>query len=196
LVWVSRVRRRISIALAVVLAVVAGIASASLVSPGTAAEPLLVRDELPAGSVETGSPLADPRGGPSWAVRVLDGETSMRCIVAGRVQGSAFGPVDAKGRVQDSGTVTRGSCADPQAEPLQIALARYPQTAGTGARSVLFGVASAEVKSVEVVTPGVQGPVTLDAARTFLVVSEGLTSPGESTVEVTLTDGTTRSYRL
>jgi hypothetical protein len=190
------VRRRISIALALVLAIVAGIASASVVSSGTASEPLPARDELPAGSVETGAPNADPRGGPPWAVRVLDGDTSTRCIMAGRVEGNAFGPLDRSGHVADSGAVPRGSCADPADGPLQVALARYADTAGTGARSVLFGVASANVTSVAVDAPGVTGPVTLDATRTFLVVSEGLTPPDACNVEVTLTDGTTRSYRL
>lgn len=189
-------RRRISIALAVLLAVVAGIASASLVSPGAASEPLLARDELPAGSVEDGDPVADPLGGPPWAVRVLDGNTSVRCIVAGRVEGTAFGPVDASGHVEDSGVVPRGSCDDPQAGPAQVVLARYAGTTATPSRSVLFGIVSADVTSVEAIAPGATGPVQVDAARTFIVVSDGLTPVGECTVEVTLTDGTTRSYRL
>jgi hypothetical protein len=189
-------RRRIAIALAMAVAVVAGVASASMVSPGTASEPLPARDDLPAGSVEGGSPVADTHGGPQWAVRVLDGDTSWRCIVAGRVEGNAFGPVDAQGHVHDSGTVLRGSCADPQDGPLQVALARYPDTAGTGPRSVLFGIASADVTGVDVEGPGISGPVTLDSARTFLVVSDGLTPQGACTITVTLTDATTRSYRL
>ncbi len=189
--------RRIAIVLAAVLAVVAGVASASIVSPGTASEPPPpARDELPAGSVRTGAPVADPRGGPPWAVRVLDAETSSRCIVVGRVEGGAFGPVDASGEVRDTGLVRRGSCADPAGEPLQVALARYAYTGGTGPRSVLFGVVSADVASVEVVAPGFSGPVAVDADRTFLVVSEGLTYGGECTIKVTFTDGTARSYDL
>jgi hypothetical protein len=190
------VRRRISIALALALAVLAGIVSASIVSPGAAAPPLPARDELPAGSVVEGSPVADPEGGPPWAVRVLDGDTSFRCIVAGRVEGTAFGPVDVSGQVTDTGTVTRGSCADPQADPAQVALARYADSAGAGARSVLFGIVSNDVTTATVVAPGAQGPVELDAARTFIVVSNGLTPAGASTVEVTLTDGTRRFYRF
>lgn len=189
-------RRRISITLALLLAIAAGIASASVVSPGTASAPLPARDELPAGSVVAGLPVADPRGGPPWAVHVFDGDTSWRCIMAGRVEGDAFGPVDASGHVTDSGAVARGSCANPQAEPAQVALVRYAGTAGAGARSVLFGIVSEDVTSVTVVAPGATGPVQLDPARTFIVVSDGLTPPGESTIEVTMTDETTRSYRL
>ena len=179
------------------LAVVAGIASASLVAPGTAAEqPVNGRDELPSGDVQTGETVADPQGGPPWAVRIFDGETSERCIVAGRTDGTAFGPVDASGQIHDRGAVASGGCDDPADEPVQVAVMRYADTGGTGPRSVLYGVAAANVTSVEVVAPGFSGPVTLDARRTFLVVSDGLTDKGASSVVAVLSDGTTRSYQL
>ncbi len=192
----SGMRRPIAITLATLLAIVAGIVSASLVSSGTASEPLPGgRDELPAGSVQTGAPVPDPHGGPPWAVRVFDADTPLRCIVTGRMDGDAFGPVDTAGHVIDTPPVARGGCADPDAEPLQVALARYADTGATGPRSVLFGVAGDDVTSVEVDAPGASGPVALDAQRTFAVVSDGLTPSGSAQVEVTLSDGSSRSYR-
>jgi hypothetical protein len=190
-------RRRLAITVALLLAVVGGIASASLVAPGTAAEqPVTGRDELPSGDVQTGETVPDPQGGLPWAVRIFDGETSERCIVAGRTNGTAFGPVDASGEIHDRGDVASGSCIDPEDEPAQVAVMRFADTGGTGPRSVLYGVAAANVTSVEVVAPGVSGPVTLDSRRTFLVVSDGLTAEGASSVEVVLSDGTTRSYQF
>jgi hypothetical protein len=190
-------RRRIAIAVATLLAIAAGVGSASLVSPGTASEqPVNGRDELPAGDVQTGDPVPDPHGGPPWAVRILDGETSERCIVAGRTDGSAFGPVDAAGEIHERGAVASGSCADPAQEAVQVAVMRYADTAGTGPRSVLYGVAAPNVTSVEVEAPGTSGSVTLDSKRTFLVVSDGLSEHGAWSVEVVLSDGTMRSYQL
>jgi hypothetical protein len=190
-------RRKVAIVMALLLAIVAGVASASLVTAGTAAEqPSSGRYELPSGDVRTGDPVPDTHGGPPWAVRIFDGDTSLRCIVAGRTDGEAFGPVDARGEIADRGAVASGSCLDPAAEPVQAAVMRFAETAGTGPRSVLFGVAAPDVTRVEVVAPGVSGPVTLDSARTFIVVSDGLTVRGGSTVAVTLSDGSTRFYAL
>jgi hypothetical protein len=179
------------------VAVVAGIAAASVVSPTTAAEqPAAGRDELPAGSIDTGAPAGDPRGGPPWAVRIYDAQSSRRCIVAGRTDATAFGPIDAKGEIYDTGAVTSGSCANPLEDPRQVAVARYADSGGDGPRTVLYGIVDATVKTVDVDAPGVDGPVAVDADRTFIVVREGLWPDGSVNVTFTLSDGSTRSYRL
>lgn len=188
--------RRLSIAVALVLAVVAGIAGASTVTPGTAAPPPPGgRDELPAGDVRAGTPVADPQRGPPWAVRVYDPLTSSRCIAVGRVSGAAFGPVDAAGEIRDTGAVASGACADPAEQPNQVAVARYAGGAGAGPRSVAFGIVDATVTSVEVLAPGVEGPVAVGAERTFIVVGDGLWPQGDTTVTLTSKDGITSSYR-
>ncbi len=189
--------RRICIALGLMVAVVAGVAAASVVSPTTAAEqPAAGRDELPAGSIDTGAPAGDPRGGPPWAVRIYDAQSSRRCIVAGRTDATAFGPVDAKGEVHDTGAVTSGSCANPLEDPRQVAVARYADSGGDGPRSVLFGIVDAAVEPSTSIAPGVDGPVAVDADRTFIVVREGLWPAGAVNVTFTLSDGSTRSYRM
>lgn len=189
--------RRLSIGVAVLAAIVVGIATASVVTTGTAAQqPPTGRDELPSGSVQTGAPVADPHGGPPWAVRIFDGDSSQRCIVAGRTDGEAFGPVDAEGRIHDTGAVASGSCTDPADGPVQVAVERFGDSAGGGPRSVVFGIVDATVTRVEVSAPGVQRGVALDAARTFLVLGDGLWQAGETSVTVTLSDGTTRPYPL
>jgi hypothetical protein len=129
-------------------------------------------------------------------VRVYDAGSALRCIVVGRTDGQAFGPVDAAGRIQDTGDIPSGSCADPAEEPLQLAVAHYADTAGTGSRSVLFGVVADSVKSVALVQAGVPRVIALDPVRSFVVPSEGLSTQKNVTITITLKDGTLRSYRL
>jgi hypothetical protein len=115
--------------------------------------------------------------------------------MAGRTDGTAFGPVDAQGQVRDTGSVASGSCADPAEEPTQVAVARYVDSGGSGPRSVLFGIVEPQVTSVDVAVPGIKRPVALDAARTFVVVADALWPPGDAEVTLTLKDGSSRSYR-
>jgi hypothetical protein len=188
--------RRVAIGAAVLAAIVAGIFSATVMSAGSAEQPPGAGDELAAGTVQTGETVPDPHGGPPWAVRIFDGDSSRRCIATGRTDGQAFGPVDASGTIHDAGDIARGSCADPKAEPLQAAVAGYADSAGTGPRSVVFGVADASVATVRVTGPDVQRTVTPDAERTFVVVGDGRPEKGAWTVDVTLSDGSTRTYSL
>jgi hypothetical protein len=189
--------RRLCIAVALGVAIVAGIAAASVVSPGIATEqPPAGRDELPAGAVENGAAAADPNHGPPWSVRVYDRASSRRCINVGRTDGTSFGPVDSAGEVRDRGDVASGSCADPAEQPSQVAVARYADSGGSGPRSVLFGLVDDTVVRVNVDAPGLDRPVTPDSGGTFIVVSEGLWDPGTATVTFTLSNGATRSYHL
>ena len=91
------------------------------------------------GGVTRGSVAADPAGGPPWEVRSYESQTGRRCIAAARTDGTAFGPADASGRVRHADPELAANCDD--AAPLVVALAEYVDVAGTGARSVLFGVA-------------------------------------------------------
>jgi hypothetical protein len=185
----------LAVAAAVPLAAVAGVASASLVTGGARTElPPDGRDPPPAVSEARGSPVADPRGGPPWAVRILGDGAGARCIEVGRVAGRAFGPADAAGRVLDTKPLVTGSCAAPGRDPLQVALAQY--LAGSTPRSVLFGVAEASVASVAVVAPGPPREVALDASRTFVVIRDGPSRRGGWKVVVTMDDRSSRIYRL
>jgi hypothetical protein len=187
--------RRLTLTAAMLLAVVGGVAGASVVSgavegntPGDAAT------EETAVSDVRGAPTADPRGGPPWAVRILDGDSDRRCITVGRTDGRRFGPVDADGRVVDTDAVITGACADPAADPLQLAVAGYGDSGGQGPRSVLFGIAAANIRSILVTGPSGPKLVTPDADRTFAIVAEGDLPATVWTVTVTLVDGAIRVY--
>ncbi|MEA2143328.1 MAG: hypothetical protein QOI64_1758 [Solirubrobacteraceae bacterium] len=189
--------RRLLLVTAVLAMVAAGIAGASVVSPGGSAPPLpRTPDAAVAVPGPTGDTVPDPRGGPPWAVRINTGASGSRCVTVGRTDGRAFGPVDATGRILDTGLSASGSCAGADREPLQVALARYGDTAGTGPRTVLFGVADASVVRVEVAEPEGVGPVSVDRVGAFVVVSERLAPDAAWQVIATLSDGTQRIYPL
>jgi hypothetical protein len=196
---VRLIRGRWAFAVAIVLTAAVGVASASAFRVGGLDPPL--SDELePVGAPpgQIGATVADPRGGPPWAVRLTPTPSGDRCAMAGRTDGSAFGPVNGAGAILDTGPSFSGSCAQPGAEPVQLAVARYPDLAGAGAgaRTVLFGVAEATVTSVVVTHAGIADSLVPGLYRTFLVVREGRSDAEPWNVTVTLVDGTERSYIL
>jgi hypothetical protein len=190
-------RGRHPFAVATILTAAAGVASASAFRVG-AYEPPLPDPVEPFGAPpgQIGETVADPAGGPPWAVRITPTPAGKRCITVGRTDGVAFGPVNAAGEIVGTGPSFSGSCAEPAAEPLQVAVARYADVAGAGARTVLFGVADAEVISVAVTHAGIADSLVPGLYRTFLVVREGLSDDEPWNVTVTLVDGTERSYIL
>jgi hypothetical protein len=187
--------RRLALIAATLLAVVGGVASASVVTGATGGgAPGDVTPEETAVSDVRGVATADPRGGPPWAVRVLDGDSDRRCITVGRTDGRRFGPADASGRIIDTDAIITGACADPATDPLQLAVAGYGDSGGQGPRSVLFGIAAANVRSVLVTGPGGSRLVSPDGERTFVLVAEGDLPATVWTVTATLSDATTRTY--
>jgi hypothetical protein len=187
--------RKLILAIAILAAAAGGIASASVVTPDPPSdEP--GHDPAVPGSDRIGEPIADAgHNGPPWAVRTYLSQGGRRCIAVGRTDGPSFGSVDQAGKVHDL-AVDGGNCADPPGEPLQVALAEYADAGGTGPRSVLFAVADATVTAVDVSTPDGPQPAKIDRWRTLVVVRDGLSPEGIWTVVATLTDGTSRTYRL
>ena len=191
-------RRRLALGLAFVLTTLAGVASASVLSAGQAAEaPGVADDAAVPGSARLGVTVPDPRGGPPWAVRIYESVSGGRCAAVGRTSGAtAFGPSDAKGRVQDTPASFSGSCAEPGSEagtgdPRAVRRRRRHATLGavrlrgTGGRNDRGERTGAARRAA----------VALDTQRTFLVVHEGLSVPDSWLLTATLNDGSTRSYR-
>ena len=190
-------RGRLPLAVAIILATVAGVASASAFRVGAddppAPDPVEPQGAPPG---QLGETVADPVGGPPWAVRITPTATGKRCLTVGRTDGVAFGPVNAAGDIVDTGPSYSGSCAEPGDEPAQVAVARHPDIATGGARTVLFGFAEAEVTSIAVSRSGTIEAIAPDPYHTFLLVREGVAGDDSWTVTVTLTDGTQHSYIL
>jgi len=180
-----------------VAAAAAGVAAASVLTSSSAVSQTPVpRDELPAQTDELGAQADDPRGGPRWAVRILDRTAGSRCIAAVRTQDGVVGSVDEAGHLSPTPPVRTGSCADPRSGPLQLALAQIGGAGAMGPRSVLLAIADSSVAAVAVAGPDGSRPVQLDASRSFLVVHEGLAAVGSWSVTITMNDGTSRTYHL
>lgn len=189
-------RRRLSVAAAILVAAAAGMASASALRAGADEPPPEPAEPLAVDGGTIGDTVPDPDGGPPWAVRVSVTPSGRRCAMTGRFDGEAFGPLDGAGEVVDTGPSFSGSCGVPGAEPVQLAVARYPGATSGTARSVLFGVAEADAESIAVTYDGTSETIEPDDDGTFLVVRQGISAAGGWEVTVTLADTTTRSYVL
>lgn len=182
--------RRAVIAVAMLVAAAGGIVSASAIALDPKPDHPAADYEQATGVEQRGTPVDDPRGGPPWAVRSNDTTSGQRCVTVGRTDGVAFGPVDSSGRVLDAGRARSGMCGNVGDNPLQVGLAEFADTAGTGPRSVLFGIADASVERIAVSARGVEKIVDLDEQRTFAEVREGLSADDDWTIIATLRDGT------
>jgi hypothetical protein len=174
-----RAPRVVVLTAAVVAAAAAGVASASALMPTAGSE--TVGDSAayqPDGRAVHLSPaVPDPQGGPGWAVRVYRSQTGLTCPEAGRVEGDAFGPVDARGHVAGLSVQAAGACVDLTKEPFGFAVARYPARDGQAARSAIYGVATPDVRRVTVVTASAKQPVAIDDSGAFIAVAPSLDTP-------------------
>jgi hypothetical protein len=130
-----------------------------------------------------------------WAVRTYASTTSGNCVELGRVQDGQFGRLDDDETFHQLPPDDGGTCGDLQSEPVLLAVNTYPANGTQQARTVVFGVASANVATVAV-TPKDEPArqATLDAARSFVVPILGVVDPTDLPVTVTLRDGHSVSY--
>jgi hypothetical protein len=191
-------RRRLTILLALAAAVVAGVASASAitaqVSPDTAVSPADVQPDGSGASVPVTT--ADPDGRPAYAVRVYRSKSGLTCPEVGHSEDGRFGQLDASGEVEAYGVEATGACSDLAKGPLGIAINHYPARGKLPARAVVFGVTTDAIASVRLFTPAAGGerPVRF-AGNTYIAVVREDALDGAS-LDVTLTDGSTKSYPL
>jgi hypothetical protein len=133
----------------------------------------------------------DPVGGPDWAVRIYQSQTGLTCPEAGRSDGTDFGALHADGTTVDPLPVeAAGSCGDLGSAPVIFATNHY----ASPPRTVVFGVASADVASVAVTGPDGDTALPLDRGA-FLFAHDGVAFDGHELV-VTLRDATTVRYAI
>lgn len=109
---------------------------------------------------------SDPGGGAPWGLRSYTSRTGQTCLVAGRVVGGRIGVLTA-GRFKPYGSNVPGSCARP-GQHLFMAMLGYGAAAGS--RSVLFGQADRQVKSLRLVSDGGSQAVSIADDGLFIVV--------------------------
>jgi hypothetical protein len=189
-------RRRLVLGLATLLAVAAGVASASALTSSSG-------NDTPRGSElvqpdGSGASLpvtaADPDGGVAWAVRVYRSQAGLTCPEAGRTKDGNFGQVYDDGDFHVLDIEAAGSCADLDKASMSLTVNHYPASGKLPARAVIFGVVTPKVTSITL--SSATGPRTVAIkGDAFLVVTREDTLLGTS-LDATLGDGSTKSYAL
>lgn len=191
-------RRRLLFALALIAAVVAGVATASAITaqiaPDTAVMPVNAQPDGSGSRVPVTA--ADPDGRPSFAVRVYRSKEGRTCPEVGRTQNGAYGQLHDDGSFEAVGDDAAGSCVDLRDQPIGFAINHYPPHGKAPARAVLFGAASDKVADLALsLADGTGARDVPIAGGAFMTVLRDDALAG-ATLDVTLTDGTTTSYPL
>lgn len=183
-----RVARSLKLGAALATASVLGVSAASaFIGGASSVAPQSTRPV--AGSDRVGDSVADPADGSSWAVRTYDSVAGASCVELGHVSGGRFGRIDPDGAFAALAVDEGGTCGDLAVEPVILAINFYPLVGKRTARTVLFGVASADVADVEVARGASPAHPALDSTRGFVLPLEDLVAPMALPVTITLRDG-------
>jgi hypothetical protein len=184
-----RLKRFTAVLAGSVAAAVLGVAAASAVT-GATKEDAPPSVKAKPGSAKVGARHPDPGGGSPWAVRRYTSTSDAACAEAGRYDGRDFGATDQQGDVENQPADEAGVCSDLTEDPAVIAINQIGARDGQDARTVVFGVAGADVVAVRF-AEGAQSrqEIELDGERTFAVVIDGLVDPASLPVELELADG-------
>jgi hypothetical protein len=188
--------RRLGLALSLVLAVVAGVVSASALTVTSGGDtPLGPSAVQPDGSgASVPATVADPDGRAPFAVRVYRSKDGLTCPEAGRAKDGSFGRVDDDGSFTALGIQAAGSCADLAKAPMTLAVNHYPAHGEVPARAVLFGATTERVQALNLKLASGSRPVRIDH-NAFITVTRD-EALRDATLSVTLEDGTIKTYDL
>jgi hypothetical protein len=189
-------RRRLGLGLATVLAVIAGVASASALTASSGNDTVGGPDAVQpdGGGAIVPATVADPDGRPPFAVRVYRSKAGLTCPEAGRTKDGNFGQVDGDGNFKALDVEAAGSCADLSKAPMSLAINHYPAAGKIPARAVLFGVTTGQVSTLRLDLATGSRTVPIDG-NAFITVVRDEALQG-ATLAATLADGTTKSYAL
>lgn len=188
--------RRLGMVVAIVVAVVAGVGSASALVGGSGQEtangPAALQPDGHGARVVIAAP--DAHGKQPWAVRVYRSETGLTCPEAGRTQDGEFGQVDSDGTFRPVDIQAAGSCADLNKAPLSLAINHFPAQGTAAARAVIFGVVSPGVSGIVVRLAAGTRRLPLTSNAFLAVVSEP--DLEDASLDATLQDGSVKSFPL
>jgi hypothetical protein len=188
--------RRLGLGLATLLAIAAGVASASALTSSSGDDtlngPAAVQPDGRGASLPI--TVADPDGGTAWAVRVYRSQTGLTCPEAGRIKDGNFGQVDGDGAFRVLDIEAAGSCVDLAKAPMSLAVNHYPATGELPARAVLFGVVTPKVTAITL-TSATGSRALAVKGDAFIAVTREDALKGSSLGAV-LGDGSTKSYSL
>jgi hypothetical protein len=189
-------RRRLGLGLATLLAVAAGVASASALTAGSGNDTPLGPEAVQPDGSGASLPVStvDPDGGVAWAVRVYRSQAGLTCPEAGRTKDGNFGQVYRNGDFHVLDIEAAGSCADLAKAPMSLAVNHYAPNGKLPARAVIFGVVTPKVTGITLSSAAGSRAVAIKGDA-FIVVTREDALLGTSLV-ATLSDGSTKSYAL
>jgi hypothetical protein len=189
-------RKRIGLLAAVIVAVAAGVGSASaLISTEgrQAAGPNMIHPDGRGNVVAATTP--DPESGRSWAVRVYGTTEGQTCAEVARAENGEFGQYDEAGNLQSLQAQGGGGCTDFAKSPVMVGVSRFPAREGHDARSVLSGLVTSDVQRLVLHTISGSRDLPIQHGAYVAVVNESELDAG-ARVEATLADGPTVSVPL
>lgn len=163
--------RRTSGAVAILAAVAAGVASASVLVPAPGDDTLGGPSSVQPVPGSARGPFAltpDPDGGRSWAVRVYTSQDGLTCPELGQADAGRFGRENPDGTFSELEVQAGGSCADLRKSELALARRHHGAT-GT---EVLFGVLASDDITVSLQTTSGVERIAADH-RAFVYVAAG-----------------------
>lgn len=188
--------RALRFSLAFLLAIAAGVAGASAfvntTGQDTADGPDAVQPDGNGSALVVSA--ADPAGRQPWAIRVYRSKAGLTCPEAGRTQDGTFGQVDEQGEFRASSLQAAGSCIDLTKAPLSVTTNDYPANDNRGARSVVFGAVSADVRSVTITVADQVRDLDISGGAYLAVLTAGQVEG--AVVNATTDDGSEKSYTL
>jgi hypothetical protein len=191
-------RRRLIFLLALVVAVAAGVASASAITAqmgddvSASFDPADVQPDGSGAVVPVTT--ADPDGRAPYALRVYRSKSGRTCPEVGHAKDGRFGQVDAGDGFHAVDLQPAGACADLTKDPVALAVNHYPANGKRPARAVVFGATTDAVASVTLSLATGAQPLKVKGNAYMAVVRDDALKGGS--LDVGFADGTTKSYAL
>jgi hypothetical protein len=188
--------RRLGFVLAVLVAVVAGVASASAVVGGGGETTVNGPDSVQPDGRGARLPItaADPDGRASWGVRIYQSKTGLTCPEAGRTMDGNFGRVNSDESFTPLDVEAAGSCIDLTKATMSLTVEHHPAKGKLPARAVIFGATTSAIANIDLRLAGERRDVPISGNAYITVVREEALKGAQLTA--TLRDGSTKSYAL
>lgn len=168
--------------------------------------PIPAPDERDAGAAQTVEPgtssvlpmrAADPAGGPAWALRVARSRTGSVCSTVGQVVAGEFGLVGLDGRFRRLADGVVDSCGLERRGASSLIGARVLDASRPAdVRTVVSGVAGADLRSVTVDAAGRRSSPAIGPGGTFVVALRGFPENLGVDVRLAFAGGRTERHPL
>jgi len=193
---IASLKRRGGLLSLLIAAIVAGVLVGSAIASNGASsdEPNDDAFKPVTGSHRLGTDVADTNGEAPWTVRRYRGKTGLDCYELGQHSDGQFGRTWQGHFSATADDQPSGTCGDLQAAPAGVLVTMYGRGNGGRSvdRSVLYGIATADVTSVVADGPGESRTLKVDDSGTFVTVYSGRHSFKDVAVTFNYSDGTQR----